>query len=404
MADALRGGLIINEVLVDPNSPGGGPEFDTDGNGTADNTDEFVELYNASDQPIDISGIELWDSAQGNWFTFPAGTILQPGARAVVVVGVQAGGSLPTGGPDDLAFDAGSNGPILNNGGENIVLYDPAADTYISARYNGDALDDPTNSPGYNGFSTTATRIGNGEDFGNDIDGFSIQRFPDGSDTFVNDQTPTPATANLCFTDGTRLQTPTGPRLIDDLEPGDELLTRDNGPQKIVWIWKGTHAPADIAANPALNSITIGKGALGHGLPSRDLRLSRQHRVLLTSKIVTRMFGIGAVLVPAKDLLALPGVALSPLGPPITYFHILMSRHEVLFAEGAPAETLFLGPESLKSLSPDALDEIRLLLGDHVLAEASAAAQPAHLFAKGRKARKLIDRHIANDKPLAGAP
>ena len=84
---------MINEILVDPN---GAYNFDTDGNGTASSTDEFVEFYNNSNSAIDISGLEIWDQGVGNWFTFPPGTILQPGAHAMVMAGVQSGGSLPS--------------------------------------------------------------------------------------------------------------------------------------------------------------------------------------------------------------------------------------------------------------------------------------------------------------------
>ncbi len=102
MADFLHGGIIINEILPDPNSAasGGGARYDTDGSGTVKPTDEFIELANVSDQPIDISGWELWDQALGKWFTFPAGTILPPGGHAMVMVGAAEGpGPLTMGGP-----------------------------------------------------------------------------------------------------------------------------------------------------------------------------------------------------------------------------------------------------------------------------------------------------------------
>ncbi|WP_257894863.1 lamin tail domain-containing protein [Gymnodinialimonas phycosphaerae] len=170
----LLGGIVINEILVDPN---GAMNFDTDGNGTADAMDEYVELYNDSSSAIDISGLELRDAGVGNWFTFPPGTILQPGAHAMVMSGVQSGGSLPTGGTDDLFFDAGRGSPLINNGGDNVILYDPTNDEYIQATFNGDAQDDPTlGAGGYSGFSATAAKVGTGEDFGNDTDGQSLQR------------------------------------------------------------------------------------------------------------------------------------------------------------------------------------------------------------------------------------
>jgi hypothetical protein len=55
--DTLRGGIVINEVLIDPNSST--LNFDTDGNGTAETEDEFIEIYNLSGSAIDIGGLEL---------------------------------------------------------------------------------------------------------------------------------------------------------------------------------------------------------------------------------------------------------------------------------------------------------------------------------------------------------
>lgn len=205
MADLLLGGIAINEALVDPN---GTINYDTDGNGTADSTDEYVELVNMSDTAIDISGLELWDAGVGNYFTFPPGSILAPGAHALVLTGVSSGGSLPTGEPGDLFFDAGRTSAAINNGGDNIIVYDPTNDEYIAATFNGDALDDPTaGADGYSGFSSTATQSGSGEDFGFDTDGLSLQRSFDDGDIFVS-AAPTPGTMNVCFVHGSTFDTP----------------------------------------------------------------------------------------------------------------------------------------------------------------------------------------------------
>ena len=396
MADQLLGGIIINEILADPNSAGGA-NFDTDGNGTANHTDEYVELYNASNGDIDISGLQLWDQGAGNWFTFPPGTILKAGAHAMIMAGVQAGGSLPTGGPDDLFFDAGRGTAVMNNSQDNVVLYDPNNDEYIQATYNGDTLDDPTAT--YSGFSGTATRVGAGEDFGNDIDGFSIQRSPDGSDTFVNDQTPTPGTTNICFTQGTLFDTPSGPHAIELLRPGDLLLTKDHGPQPIRWIW-ARHQPLDrLRANPAMRPVLVAKGALGANLPRNDLLVSRHHRLMLHSKIARRMYGKTEVLAPAKDLMAIRGIGPAPLKTGITYYHILMSRHEILFAEGAPAESLYLGQEALQAIEPGARAELRLIFGAEWDKFTNTLPPPARLLVSGQKTRNMAGRHRRNNQP-----
>ncbi|MCP4357512.1 MAG: lamin tail domain-containing protein [Chloroflexi bacterium] len=173
----LDSGIAINEILIDPNSGASG--FDTDNNGTADSRDEFIELYNLSGSTIDISNWELWDSGSGNWFAFPPGTQLVSGAYATVVIGVQAGGTLPTmTNPDSVIFDAGRGTSVINNGGDNVVLYDPGNDEYIQLLFNGDLPDDPTIT--YVGFSGTAIRVGPIEDWGSDQDTRSLTRYPSG--------------------------------------------------------------------------------------------------------------------------------------------------------------------------------------------------------------------------------
>lgn len=396
MADSLLGGIIINEILVDPN---GANNYDTDGSGTANATDEYVELYNSSGAAIDISGLQLWDQGVGHWFTFPPGTILQAGGHAMVMSGVQTGGALPTGGANDLFFEAGRGSALINNGGDNVVLYDPANDEYISATYNGDALDDPTTT--YAGFSATATQSGAGEDFGNDIDGFSLQRGPDGTDTFVNNEAPTPGTTNICFTAGTLFDTPSGPRSIEHLRPGDLLLTKDNGAQEIQWIWARKQTAAAIRANPALNAIEITKGALGQGLPRKTLKVSRHHRMLITSKIARRIYGASEVLAAAKDLTDIDGINPAPLCGPITYYHILMPRHEILFAHGALAESLYLGRETLKAIEPAAKDELRLIFKETWDSFISAPPPLSRPLVNGKKLRQLIARHLKNSKPIS---
>jgi len=399
MADALLGGIIINEVLVDPN---GANNFDTDGNGTAAAVDEYVELYNSSGAAIDIGGLELWDAGVGNWFTFPTGTILQPGGHAMVMSGVQSGGSLPSGGPDDLFFDVGRGSALINNGGDNIVVYDPNADEYIQAMFNGDAQDNPPTD--YAGFSGSATRVGFGEDFGNDQDGFSIQRDGDGADTFVNDQTPTPGTSNVCFTRGTHMATPDGPRLIEDLRPGDVLLTRDHWAQRIKWIWARYRTQEDIAANDKLHTVRIRKGALGGGLPERVLHVSRQHRMLVRSKVAQRLFGCDEVLVAAKDLTRLPGIDIVAPKMGVTYYHILMDNHEILFAEGAPAESLYLGGEALNAMEPAARAELCAIFGRDWQSFLGEVPQPARPLASGRKLHSLASRHRQHGKALLERP
>lgn len=163
---------MFSEILADPNS--GGDNFDTDGDGTAETQDEFVEFFNLSSSDIDISGWEFWDEdTDGAIYTFPSNTILKAGAYVVVVSDI-VDGSLPAVTGDNLAFSTG--GVVsFSNGGDNFALVNPVSDEFVQAKYNGDSDFDFFSLAS---FSTTASLIGTVEDFGNDSDGNSIVRTP----------------------------------------------------------------------------------------------------------------------------------------------------------------------------------------------------------------------------------
>lgn len=396
MPDLLLGGIAINEVLVDPN---GANNFDTDGNGVARGGDEFLELINTSGSAIDISGLELWDSGRDNWFTFPPGTILEAGAVAVVVRNVQNGGNLPAVAGDNLAFDANYSSNVFNNGGDNLVVYDPANDEFIQATYNGDTLDDPTSGSGYSGFSSTATRVGSGENFGNDQDGFSIQR---GGAGFTNNSTPTPGAPNVCFASGTMLQTPHGFTEIERLRAGDLVNTRDSGFQPIRRIFARRVSFAEVVRDKSLVPVCVDSKVLGLGAEQRPLSVSRHHRLLVTGKIAQRMFGHQELLVPAKDLLGCDGVTVETPKTGFYFFHVLLEKHHVLNANGIAAESLFLGAESLKAISDAAREELEILFPGSLNTPGQTMPHSARMLASGARARQMVRRYAKNDKmPLA---
>jgi len=179
------------------------------------------------------------------------------------------------------------------------------------------------------------------------------------------------------------------------------LMTKDNGAQKIRWIWAAHHSEDAIHANPALNAIRIAKGALGNGLPHKTLVVSRHHRMLVSSKIAQRVFGCAEVLAAAKDLTAIDGIDPVPLGGSITYYHILMQHHEILIAQGAMAESLYLGKETLKAIMPAAREELRQIFGTKWDMISTSSPTPSRLFVSGKRLRHLIARHLKNNMPIS---
>ncbi|WP_112313050.1 Hint domain-containing protein [Pseudogemmobacter bohemicus] len=200
----------------------------------------------------------------------------------------------------------------------------------------------------------------------------------------------TETTGVVCFTRGTRIATPRGEIAVEDLVAGDLVLTLDQGPQMLRWIGSRRVAAEEMQADPGLRPVRIRAGALGHGLPHRDLVVSQQHRFLLASRIVSRLFTPEGVLLAAKHMTGCDGVAISDAAEGTEYFHLLFDAHQVVLAEGAAAESFLPGPEAQKMLRPGAMEEILAVLPWL----ATRLPEPARPLLKGREGRDLMRRHL----------
>ncbi|WP_232824983.1 Hint domain-containing protein [Primorskyibacter marinus] len=205
-------------------------------------------------------------------------------------------------------------------------------------------------------------------------------------------------TLPLCFSKGALVGCPCGERPVESLAAGDLVLTRDHGAVPIRWVGHRKLSKTELDANPKLRPVRILAGALGDGFPTRDLVVSRQHRVLVQSKIAKRMFGAAEVLIPAIKLTELPGIFIDDAFDVVEYYHILLDTHEILHVEGTGAESLLTGPEALKSVGPDAREEILTILPQ--IADLKYIPKSARLIPSGPQQKKLIARHLKNKKDL----
>ncbi|MBK4215503.1 Hint domain-containing protein [Paracoccus caeni] len=202
-----------------------------------------------------------------------------------------------------------------------------------------------------------------------------------------------------CFAEGTMIETTAGLRRVEALRVGDRLLTQDHGPQPLRWTGSQRIELTDL--NDHLRPILISAGALGEELPQADLRVSPQHRVLVRSAVARRMFGTEEVLVAAKHLVGLPGISVDQTSRRIVYVHLLLDRHEIVFSNGAPTESLFTGPMALKSVSEAARAEIFELFPELIeIGEEMEAREPIRLLVPGRRGRQLAERHRNNRQPI----
>ncbi|MGJ8616741.1 MAG: Hint domain-containing protein [Sulfitobacter sp.] len=241
-----------------------------------------------------------------------------------------------------------------NNMGDRYLEFD--ASGLISTDPGAPVLDDLAVVAGVDILGTLATtngplRIATNEDI--DINGDGIISANEQADgTFSSDLN---ALASICFAKGTLIETPQGPRYIESLSPGDQVTTLDHGAQTIRWVGHkqmpgtGVNAPVHIAA-----------GSLGN---IRPLVVSQNHRMMISGPIAELLFGQSEVLVAAKHLVNDKTILVRPCAK-INYYHFLCDAHEVVFAEGCPAESLYLGEQTLNVASDEDRDEIIAVFPD----------------------------------------
>ncbi|WP_372800160.1 Hint domain-containing protein [Paracoccus seriniphilus] len=200
-----------------------------------------------------------------------------------------------------------------------------------------------------------------------------------------------------CFASGTLILTESGSRPIEQIAPGEMVMTRDHGPQPLRWRAQRSLTIRELRAHPKLRPIRIEVGALGIDIPDRPLLVSPQHRILLRSPIAQRMFGTQELLIAACKLTDLPGIRATSGNAPVTYVHLLFERHEILTSNGAETESLYPGKQAISGLGEAAEELFTLFPQLRDMAEPFPAARP---FATGRRARQMVARHMRNRRAL----
>jgi hypothetical protein len=151
-----------------------------------------------------------------------------------------------------------------------------------------------------------------------------------------------------CYRRGTRILTPGGEVCIEDLAVGDLVMTRDHGARPIIWLG---HRLVDCQNHPAPHDVwpvRVQRGAFADAVPARDLYLSPHHTIFCDG-----------VLIEAKNLINGASITQIPCDS-VEYWHLELAAHDILLAEGLPAESYldtgnrhsFGGGEAL-ALHPD---------------------------------------------------
>ena len=131
----------------------------------------------------------------------------------------------------------------------------------------------------------------------------------------------------VCYARGTRLLTAAGERPVEALQPGDTVTTLSGEEAAVRWVGRRRVDVARHSAPDTVRPVRIAAHAFAEGLPRRDLLVSPEHALF-----------VDGVLIPARCLLN--GHSVTQDTPAaVEYFHVELDRHDVLLAEGLPAES-----------------------------------------------------------------
>jgi len=131
-----------------------------------------------------------------------------------------------------------------------------------------------------------------------------------------------------CYAAGTMIATIRGPVPVESIRPGHRVCTVLGGDTAEV-IWVGRRE-VECARHPDPRKVwpvRVSAHAFGRGMPAADLLLSPDHAVY-----------VDRVLIPIR-LLLIGKTVRQELTDRVTYHHIELAQHDVLLANGMPAES-----------------------------------------------------------------
>jgi hypothetical protein len=143
--------------------------------------------------------------------------------------------------------------------------------------------------------------------------------------------TPTPRpTSNSCFLKGTKISTPSGDRLVQELQIGDEVQTLA-GRKTIKWIGYNKFTKEEGRAwQDSVMPICVARFAIDDHTPHRDLYISPLHCIFFNEALIPVMYLINEATIAQRmpsDMSA------------IENYHVELDTHEVIYAEGALVES-----------------------------------------------------------------
>ena len=326
------------------NADGGADDDSIEGNGGSDN-------LTGGDGADTISGGAAFDFIIGDsrfGSAAPGNDSLSGGTGSDTIFGNEGNDTLLGGDGDDSLLGGDGDDSVLGGTGNDTIVATPGRDT-VEGGIGNDSIDTGADD------DLVVWNIGDGNDtiaMGEGNDTLRLEGWTGGDDDYwtvtiggagatyrFDNGARAPFTLTTsgvetvtCFAAGTRILTPAGEVSVETLRAGDLVAAPGFGAPFKPLRWVG-HTRVDLARQRdrrAVAPVLVRAGALGAGVPHRDLRVSPEHAFLLAGR-----------LVPARLLVNGTSIVQEPWVRALTYWHVELEAHGVVVAEGTLAETYF---------------------------------------------------------------
>jgi hypothetical protein len=184
---------------------------------------------------------------------------------------------------------------------------------------------------------------------------------------------------------GTKISIPSGERLVQELQIGDEVLTL-SGRKPIKWIGYSKFTKEEGRAwQDNVMPVRVARFAIDDHAPHRDLYLSPGHYIYFNEVLIQVQYLINETSITQ----CLPSDM-----PAIEYYHLDLGTHEVIYAEGASVDSYFDDGSNRETFSNFVQYE-RLYGGEHQPKMMPFA--PMLGYNNGRKELKGLVRSIVSN-------
>jgi hypothetical protein len=253
-----------------------------------------------------------------------AGSVVAAGTTTMELASAASAGTIAGFGTSitnftSLVFDSGAKWTVAGNG---------SASGLGTLAITGFGLDDTIDLTGFVAVSSTfASNTLTLTDASNAHETLHIQGAFTSSRFQLSSDNASGTDIVVCFAAGTMIDTPAGEMRVEKLVAGDLVTTLHNGARPVKWIGKG-NVLSTRGRRTAATPVIVRKGALGKNQPHADLRVTKAHSLYIDD-----------VLIPVEFLVNHRSIIWDERAQELEIYHVELESHDVLFANGVPAES-----------------------------------------------------------------